>query len=353
VSGTGGGLGRWLVRALLVVVLAGLITLVVLVRPLEEPPASEGPGTPPTPTANTGVASVSGGGASPTPAPTEPPSPTREPSVAPTLAPSPTATPAPTEPPAATATLAPPEPTATPSLSLVGRVMDGTYHSAVTGQTESYRVYLPPGYDEVDRRYPTLYLLHGWPYDERHWDALGVDEAADAGMVAGTLPHFVIVLPGADSDGLYVTTSGGAGSFEEQVVNELMPHIDATFRTLQTRDARGIGGISRGGVWSLEIAMTHPDAFGIVGAHSPALSANRAPPAYDPFYLIQQPGVESLRVYLSAGDQDWAREATWQLHQALNQQGIPSQLAIHEGAHVDALWAANIPEYLAFYAAGW
>ncbi len=340
-------------RGLLVIVLAGLITLVVLVRPLEEPPASDAPGTPATATASSGLASGSDEAPSPTSPPTAPASPTPEASVAATMKPSPTPTPAPTEPPAATATPEPPEPTATPSLELAGQVLDGTYHSAVTGQTESYRVYLPPGYDEVDRRYPTLYLLHGWPYDERHWDALGVDETADAGMVGGTFPHFVIVLPGADSDGLYVTTSGGAGSFEEQVVNELVPHIDATFRTLQTREARAIGGISRGGVWSLEIALTHPDAFGIVGAHSPALSANRAPPAYDPFYLIQQPGVENVRVYLSAGDQDWAREATRQLHQALNERGIPNEFAIHEGAHVDPLWAANIPEYLAFYAAGW
>jgi enterochelin esterase-like enzyme len=223
----------------------------------------------------------------------------------------------------------------------------------VTGRNESYRVYLPPGYHQVDRRYPALYLLHGWPYDETHWDNLGVDEVADAGIVAGTLSPFIIVLPGADSDGLYVTTSGGAGSFEEQLVNELMPHVDATFRTVQTRDARAIGGISRGGVWALEIALRHPDAFAIVGAHSPALSANRAPPAYDPFTLMNQPGVESLRIYLSAGDRDWAREATRQLHQALNTQGISNQFVVHSGAHVDQLWANHIVEYLAFYAAGW
>jgi enterochelin esterase-like enzyme len=223
----------------------------------------------------------------------------------------------------------------------------------VTGRTESYRVYLPPNYDQVDRRYPALYLLHGWPYDEAHWDNLGVDEAADAAIAAGTLSPFIVVLPGADADGLYVNTSGGAGSFEEQLVNELLPHVDATFRTLQTRDARAIGGISRGGVWSLEIGFRHPDAFGTVGAHSPALSANRAPPAYDPFALMNQPGVEGLRIYLSAGDRDWAREATQQLHQALDARGIANQFVVHPGAHVDPLWADHVSEYLAFYAAGW
>ena len=337
-------------RWLLVAVLAALIALVLLVQPVSEP-------SPSTPTA-VGEAAASPTAvapASPTLAPTAPPSPTPQPTTAPTAVPSPTPTLAPTEPPAPTPSPTsgpPPSPTPT-NAPLAGRVEQGTYPSAVTGRTESYRVYLPPGYDQVDRRYPALYLLHGWPYDESHWDNLGVDEAADARIMAGTLSPFMIVLPGADSDGLYVTTSGGAGSFEEQLVNELMPHIDATYRTLQTRDARAIGGISRGGVWSLEIAFRHPDAFGIVGAHSPALSANRAPPVYDPFTLMNQPGVEGLRIYLSAGDRDWAREATRQLHEALSAQGISNQFVVHPGAHVDQLWADHIPEYLAFYAAGW
>jgi enterochelin esterase-like enzyme len=236
---------------------------------------------------------------------------------------------------------------------LAGRLESGVYLSQVTGREESYRVYLPPGYDQVDRRYPVLFLLHGWPYDERHWDDLGVDEVADARIVNGTLPPFIIVLPGADPNGVYVNTSGGAQSFEQQLVNELLPHIDATYRSVQTREARAIGGISRGGVWALEIAFQHPDAFGIVGAHSPALEGNRAPPVYDPFTLLRQPGVEALRIYLSAGDVDWAREKTGELHRALNEQGVASQFEVHSGGHFDQLWAQHIDEYLTFYAAGW
>jgi enterochelin esterase-like enzyme len=243
-----------------------------------------------------------------------------------------------------------PQPTPAP---LAGRVEKGVYFSQVTGGEASYRVYLPPGYEQGDRRYPVLYLLHGWPYDESHWDILGIDETADARIVAGELQPFIIVLPGADADGLYVTTSGGAGSFEEQLVNELMPHVDATFRSVQTREARAIGGISRVGVWALEIAFSHPDAFGIVGAHSPALSANRAPSAFDPFTLLKEPRVAGLRIYLSAGDADWARQATVELHQALDAQGIAHQLAIHPGAHQAPLWSQHLGEYLTFYAAGW
>lgn len=352
-----GGRAKWLLRSLLIVALTLVIALVVWVRPLPEPdadelspvPTSAAPSTP-----AVGVASVATDTPVPTSSPTATPSPSPAPSLTPTPLASPTETASPTPiaspTPVQVVTITPQQVTRAP---LAGRVEQGLYFSQVTGKEEPYRVYLPPGYDQEDRRYPVLYLLHGWPYDESHWDNLGVDEVADVGIVQGVFQPFIIVLPGADAHGLYVTSSGGAGSFEEQLVNELMPHIDATFRSVQTREARAIGGISRGGVWSLEIAFRHPDAFGIVGAHSPALSASRAPAAFDPFALLNEPGVAGLRIYLSAGDADWALQMTVELHQALEAQGIAHQLDIHAGAHQDLLWQQHIGEYLAFYTAGW
>lgn len=350
----GGAFSSRLMRWMLVGVLAALIVLLVLVRPVPDAPApgvSRG-------TADDGVTdtpSLVEAVGSPDPTVTATPSPTTEPSATPTVLPSPTPTFTPTRPASPTPTATPdlPPPATVTSVPLAGRVETGIYDSALTGQAESYRIYLPPDYDQSERRYPALYLLHGWPYDETHWDNLGIDNVADVGIVQGALPAHIIVLPGANSNGLYVSTSGGPHSFEAQIVNELIPHIDATYRTVQTREARAIGGISRGGVWALEIAFSHPDAFATVGAHSPALSANRAPPAYDPFTLLREPGVETLRIYLSAGDGDWARGETWELHAQLNEQGIPNHFVIHPGVHADPLWAEHLPEYLAFYTAGW
>ena len=240
-----------------------------------------------------------------------------------------------------------------PDVQLAGRVEQHTYFSQVTGQEEPYRIYLPPDYDQTERRYPVLYLFHGWPYDEFHWDNLGADDVADAGIQAGTLPPFIIVLPGADPDGIYVNTAGGDRSFEAQVINDLIPHIDATYRTQNVREGRAVGGISRGGVWSLEIAFRHTDTFAAVGAHSPALKHNMAPNVYDPFYLIQHPAVAGLRIYLDAGDIDWALPATQTLHEMLDERSIPNQFAVHSGGHADGLWAASMGEYMAFYAARW
>jgi len=235
---------------------------------------------------------------------------------------------------------------------LAGRVEQHTYFSQVSGIEESYRVYLPPGYDESDRRYPALYLLHGWPPEAADWDSLGVTQIADAGIVNGTLPPFIIVIP-RGSEALYVNTSGGDRSFEGQVLKDLVPHIDATYRTWPAWEGRAIGGISRGGVWSLEIAFRNPGFFSVVGAHSPALSMNLAPPVYDPFNLLDTPGVTSLRIYLDTGDADWTQPSTHSLHETLDGRGIAHQFVIHTGSHSRSLWSANLAEYLAFYTAGW
>jgi len=227
-----------------------------------------------------------------------------------------------------------------------------TYFSQTTGDEQSYRIYLPPSYDESDKRYPVLYLLHGWPYDETHWDNLGADETADARISDGTLPPFIIVMPGG-VERMYVNTCGGAHSFEAQVVNDLIPHVDETYRTWAEREGRAIGGVSRGGVWALEIGFLHFDIFATVGAHSPALSVNMAPPTYDPFYLLEQPGAAVLRIYLDAGDADWAQKSTQALHEALEARGIAHEYVVHAGGHESGLWAASLAEYLAFYASAW
>jgi enterochelin esterase-like enzyme len=338
----------WVLRGLVVVVLAVIAVLWMLTKPLPET-------TLPTPTPTRTCIPTN----QPTDQPTHTPTPT--PTSTPTSTPNPTNTLTPT----ATATATPEGPTAIPTTEIVaapvvrpgaelaGRVEQHVYFGRITDREEPYRIYLPPDYDTSGRQYPVLYLFHGWPYDESHWDNLGVDETADAAIQAGTLPPFIVILPGADPDGIFVNTAGGEYSFEGQVVVDLIPHIDATYRTLNTREGRAVGGISRGAIWSLEIGFRHADMFAAVGGHSPALKYNQAPDVYDPFNLLDQPRVSELRIYLDAGDTDWALEGTQALHEALNAKGIASQFAVHSGGHSDGLWAANVGEYLSFYAAGW
>ncbi len=289
--------------------------------------------------------------ATPSPTATPTPSPTATPPPSPTPTPTPTTTPTPTPRPTAT-----PTPTPTPICAgISGRVEVGSYPSRILGRAMVYRVYLPPNYDISSLPYPVLYLLHGYPYDETHWDRLGVDEAAEVGICSGTYPPFIIVMPNCDPapEGIFVRTSGGDFSVEGLIVNELIPHIERTYRTWGVREGRAIGGISRGGVWSLEIALRHPDLFSAVGAHSPALTVNYPLSAYDPFHLLAEPAVASLRIWLDAGNTDWAWVGADRMHQALLERGIAHEYAVGEGGHSDQYWAGMLPTYLSFYTASW
>ncbi len=343
----------WLLRGLAVAALTAIVALWVLVQPLSETPP---PTLTPTATPTLPPTSVPTLTSTPTTTPTLTPTPT------PTHTPTPTLTPAPSGAKAPTATreagttpgtaTTEESPITSAGVELAGRVEQYVYFSPTSGGEEPYRIYLPPDYDQTDQRYPVLYLFHGWPYEAAHWDVLGTEETADAGIQSGILPPFIVVQP-RGSERMYINTCGGDHSFEGQIVNDLIPHVDATYRTQAEREGRAIGGISRGGVWALEISFYHPDIFAAVGAHSPALSANLAPTPYDPFYLLKGPGVATLRIYLDAGDSDWALESTQALHETLDEQAIAHEFVVHPGRHASWLWAGNVAEYLAFYAAGW
>ncbi|WP_322798056.1 alpha/beta hydrolase [Thermoflexus sp.] len=278
------------------------------------------------------------------------------------LAPQAVVDPSPSPTPTLTATSIPPTPTRTPTPTATpapsptptcepGRWETGSLSIPMMGVEIPYQVYLPPCRSSA-RRYAALYLLHGYPYDQTHWDQLGIDEALEAGIRAGRWPPFLVVLPGFPDD-LYVGTSGGPGSVEAAMMEFLIPHIEAHYPVEPARWARAIGGISRGGVWALEIALRHPEAFASVGGHSPALSVNRAPPIYDPFLLAQEADLRGLRIYLDAGDADWALEGTQRLAMILEARGIPARLEVHPGGHEDALWARALEAYLDFYTEPW
>jgi enterochelin esterase-like enzyme len=291
------------------------------------------------------------------------------PSPAPLLLPAQTPDTRPTVTPLLLPTLVPtetPEPTTTavPAAAVVaklangcpeatGQLMDAYFNSNVIGRRQHYFVYLPPCYDaDSEARYPVVYLLHGIPMDERHWLDEGIVEAADKVFGSGELPPFIIVMPQGDNS-IYTDTSGGDRSFEGVLVNELIPAIDGRFRTLADAEHRAIGGISRGGVWALEIAFTHPDMFAAVGGHSPALSVNRAAVDYDPMVLAKSAPIDQLRIFLDAGDRDWTRTETQALSKLLTERYIPHTYTLGRGIHDYPYWATQVEAYLRFYGAPW
>lgn len=277
----------------------------------------------------------------------------------------PTATPAPT----LTATPAPPTPIPTPVYVPLadppapllaadvcgephGQVSVHQFYSESLRRRMRYRVYLPPCYAQAGRLFPVLYLFHGLNYGDSQWDALGLDELLDAGIVAGELPPLIVVMP--NIWGIDRNPDGGPGSVEEAVVKDLLPHVESEYCAWNARPGRAIGGLSRGAFWALEIAFRYPDLFGGVGGHSPAVFWDNALPQYNPYYLVDDaPGLESLRIYLDLGEQDWLNKWIPGFLERLDQRGLAYTFTTAPGEHDDAYWRSQLPAYLDFYTAVW
>jgi len=165
---------------------------------------------------------------------------------------------------------------ATPLFAQSGRVEE----VFVTGQTlagnldgdpveRSVFVYLPPGYDSsADKRYPVVYLLHGYGLQAARWMTLfDIEGAANRAMGGGgegeRAQEMILVNPSAYTiyDGSFYGSSVTTGDWESFVADELVSYIDSHYRTLPDRASRGLAGHSMGGYGALRIGMKRPDVF--------------------------------------------------------------------------------------------
>lgn len=242
-----------------------------------------------------------------------------------------------------------PSPTATPC-DASGQIITGTYQSKSAGLS-SYRIYLPPCYDEEERVYPALYMLPGNIHTDSVWDNLGLDDAAEAAINRGEIPPLLIVMAAGGQLANY--TSGGPYSYESVIMDDLIPYIESNYCAWQNPDGRAIGGMSRGGYWSLEIAFRHPDQFASVGGHSASL--------YDLYggadVVPQSTGLANelgdLRIYFDVGENDWVIPNLRKLHEDMDSAGKAHVWVVNEGRHEDAYWASHTKEYITWYSEPW
>ncbi len=214
-----------------------------------------------------------------------------------------------------------------------GEVRSRWYRSKVTGQTRHVMVYTPPDYDSDSRkRYPVLYLQHGGGEDETGWSRQGhMNFILDNLIAAGKARPMIVVMEKG-----YATRAGeraapggrgrgDGGAFEDVVIKDLIPMIDATYRTNPNRTHRAIAGLSMGAGQALRIGLAHLDTFSAVGAFS---GVGRTDPktAYNGVFADPQAFDQKVRLlYLHAGTVSLdagIHKSAEDLYKALQEMGI-------------------------------
>ncbi len=138
-------------------------------------------------------------------------------------------------------------------------------------------IYLPPSYNSSPtKRYPAVYLLHGFLSDLKAWtdggyQGLRLDAAMDDLLKTGKSKEMIVVAPTAKNGylGSFYANSVVTGNWADFILHDLVSYVDSNYRTLAQPESRGIAGHSMGGYGALVLGMRHPDVFSSIYAMSP------------------------------------------------------------------------------------
>jgi len=139
-----------------------------------------------------------------------------------------------------------------------------TFRSAALGRDVAYAVQLPPSYGTGQRRYPVLHVLHGLFEGPDFWEQRGLPRIVEDLTRSGEIPEMIVVA--VDGDNSFFV-NGPLGAYEDLVTRDMPAHVEDTYRAVG-REGRALLGISMGGYAALRIALSHPEAYRAVAAHS-------------------------------------------------------------------------------------
>ncbi len=310
---------------------------------------------------------------------------------------------------------APPAVAVSPREKSPSKVSTESFRSAALGVDKDVMIYLPAGYDPADaRRYPVFYFLNGLGGDETNWTQMAdLDKVADMlGLEA------IVVMPDGDNnfyvdsamdtkfdaclkdgEGLFISTQPRkktcvkASRYETYITKDLIGWVDGKYKTIPTREARAIAGLSMGGYGALVLSMRHPELFAAAASHSGLITPLYKGPwpyekgkvelhtsiasltsvyknlsslgpwvlavfggdfetwrAYDPTVLAQKLAPGSLHLYIDCGTEDefLFHHSTQYLHDVLLDRGIKHEYYLGPGHHSFEFWKARLPHSLGF-----
>jgi putative tributyrin esterase len=237
----------------------------------------------------------------------------------------------------------------------------------------SVRVYTPAGYAEsaaAGRRYPAVYLLHGWPGSEGNWPGMGrAAVTADSLIASGRIPPVVLVFPNGNGKGflgrsLWMDSYDGSSRMEAFLTHRLVPWVDSTFRTIRSPESRGVVGLSDGGTAAINLVLQHPDLFSAAGSHSadlrlergmgmggvvgPEPGATKLLAAHSPLVYAPEvlPHLDPPVIYFDCGANDESAAQNREFDAMLTKLGVAHSYHEFPGTHDWKYWRMHLPASL-------
>jgi enterochelin esterase family protein len=223
---------------------------------------------------------------------------------------------------------------------------------AIPGETRAIWIYTPPEYAKSTRRYPVLYLLHGSNDTAAGWTMAGnANFVLDNLVAAGKAQPMIVVMPfgHATPFGVPVPQGGVTNDalFEEYLLKDVIPTVEARYRVSPGRENRAIAGLSMGGGQSLRIGLGHVDLFSSVASFSGAV-----PPDFETRFaaLLKDSKTTNQKLktlWIGCGRQDSLFPRSKNLSELLAKYQVTHVFHPTDGVHNYTVWR----KYLADYAA--
>lgn len=150
---------------------------------------------------------------------------------------------------------------------LDGRVEQHAFVGPVLGNTVLFNIYLPKGYDTGTERYPVVYFLHGMNGSQGGPSNTVVPQSYEDARAAGIIGPVIVVFPNGYLNSLWADSIDGTKPAETDIVQQLIPHVDANFRTLACASSRVVTGFSMGGFGAPKFLTKFPELFGACVAY--------------------------------------------------------------------------------------
>jgi enterochelin esterase-like enzyme len=240
-----------------------------------------------------------------------------------------------------------------------GKLERVDYDSKTVGVKRWMQVYTPPGYSK-EKKYPVLYLLHGIGGNEREeWAKGGVPHVILDNLIAERkIEPMILVLPNGNAT---TNTAGGGGPggsggraagfggwgkpFENDLIKDIIPFIEANYSVIADRESRALAGLSMGGGQSLNIGLANLDVFAWVGGFSSAPNTN------PPEQLVPDPdkATKQLKLlYISCGNKDGLIRISQDVHAYLKEKSVPHIWHVDDHAHDFQHWKKGLYNFARF-----